>query len=88
MKAATFHNTMLTLVSGYAEALAELEAQRAEAVQTLDLARRATPVSPRALSASRRLLAFWDEKQAGQREGADPAVLFEELRAALAEMGA
>jgi len=88
MKAATFHNTVLTLVSGYAEALAELEAARADAVQTLDLVKLARPVSPRVLSASRRLLAFWDEKQAGLREGADPAPLFDELRNALAEMGA
>lgn len=84
MKAATFHNTVLTLVSGYAEALAELETRRAEAVQTLDLVKHARPTSPRVERAARDLLAFWDAKQAGLREGMAAEPLFDELREALA----
>jgi hypothetical protein len=82
VKAATFHNTVLTLVSGYAEALAELEAARADAVQTLDLVKLARPVSPRVLKAAQAVLAAYDN---AERRSDDSLV---ELRNALAEMGA
>jgi hypothetical protein len=83
MKAATFHNTVLTLVSGYAEALAELEAARADAQQTLDLVKLARPVSPRVLKAAQAVLAAYDN--ADSEWCGDSLV---ELRNALAEMGA
>lgn len=78
MKPSTFHNTILTLVGGYAEALAETEAARAS------LPRRAPFAQGRLVAAGRDLLEFWDKGKV--IAGNDPGPLFEELRGALSEV--
>lgn len=87
MTPAVFHNAILTLTTGYAEALAELDAARVAAEKKLALALQARPVSPRLLTAARAVL---DAAETVSR-AVDPDDLLHtelaELREAVREMG-
>lgn len=85
MKAATFHNAVLTLTAAYAEALADLDAARAQAEagrveveRTLALARQAVPTRPKLANAARAVFQRYEEAIGGSVE-------MERLRVALQE---
>lgn len=89
MKAATFHNAMVTVVSAYAEALDEMQRELADLQTQVALMRKASLTTPKLEAAARAVHTAYEQSGRGF-DDARPAVreAFEDLRHALDDLDA